>query len=63
MTGPWTFAGIEILGTIHSDFSINESKKPDLQIVLQPSGISQDGCEYIRKSMGIAENVSFSYYL
>ncbi|XP_053977905.1 glucose dehydrogenase [FAD, quinone]-like isoform X1 [Hylaeus volcanicus] len=60
--GPWTSAGVEVLGTFHSSFQKNTSNIPDLQIMVMPLGISKDNGVALRKAMGISDKVYNEYF-
>ncbi|KAH0535514.1 glucose dehydrogenase [FAD, quinone]-like isoform X1 [Cotesia glomerata] len=54
--GPWTSAGIEVVGTLA------EKNKPDLQFMVIPVGVSQDNGVFFRKAMGIKNQVFDEYF-
>ncbi|XP_057334319.1 glucose dehydrogenase [FAD, quinone]-like [Microplitis mediator] len=54
--GPWTSAGIEVVGTIAKNSS------PDLQFMVIPVGVSQDNGVVLRKAMGIKDKVFDEYF-
>lgn len=56
-SGPWTSAGVDILGTFHSSFQQNKSSAPDLQLMVMPLGLSKDNGIVLRKAMGISDEV------
>ncbi|XP_017796644.1 PREDICTED: glucose dehydrogenase [FAD, quinone] [Habropoda laboriosa] len=60
--GPWTFTGVEVLGTFHSSFQQNKSDVPDLQIMVMPLGLSKDNGVVLKKAMGISEKVYNEYF-
>ncbi|CAK9807506.1 Glucose dehydrogenase [FAD, quinone] [Anthophora quadrimaculata] len=60
--GPWTFTGVEVLGTFHSSFQQNKSSIPDLQIMVMPLGLSKDNGVVLKKAMGISEKVYNEYF-
>lgn len=60
MLGPWTFSGVEVLGTFHSSTQKNKSDIPDLQIMVMPLGLSRDNGVVLKEAMGISEKV---YYI
>lgn len=59
MLGPWTFPGVEVLGTFHSALKINKSDAPDLQIMVMPLGVSKDNGAVLKESMGISDKVNY----
>ncbi|XP_076629978.1 LOW QUALITY PROTEIN: glucose dehydrogenase [FAD, quinone] [Colletes latitarsis] len=61
-TGPWTSAGVEVLGTFHSSFEKNKSNVPDLQIMMMPLGSSKDNGVVLKKAMGISDKVYNEYF-
>ncbi|XP_066585658.1 glucose dehydrogenase [FAD, quinone]-like isoform X3 [Prorops nasuta] len=61
--GPWTSSGIEVVGTFHSSLQNNNLTAPDLQIMVMPSGISQDNDLMLRKAMGLSDEVYKEYFL
>ncbi|XP_046621945.1 glucose dehydrogenase [FAD, quinone]-like isoform X1 [Neodiprion virginianus] len=60
--GPWTSAGIEVVGTLHSTKSNRKLDPPDIQLMVMPVGISQDGGIALRKIMGISDEVFRDYF-
>ncbi|CAL7938259.1 unnamed protein product [Xylocopa violacea] len=60
--GPWTFTGVEVLGTFHSSLQKNKSNVPDLQIMVMPLGLSRDNGVVLKESMGISEKVYNEYF-
>nr|XP_034193550.1 glucose dehydrogenase [FAD, quinone]-like [Osmia lignaria] len=60
--GPWTFTGVEVLGTFHSSFQKGNLSAPDLQIMVMPMGLSKDNGIVLRKSMGISDKVYNEYF-
>ncbi|KAG6800724.1 glucose dehydrogenase [Apis mellifera caucasica] len=60
--GPWTFTGVEVLGTFHSSFQKNKSSIPDLQIMVMPVGLSRDYGIVLKETMGISEKVYNEYF-
>ncbi|XP_043247922.1 glucose dehydrogenase [FAD, quinone]-like [Colletes gigas] len=60
--GPWTSAGVEVLGTFHSSFENNKSNVPDLQIMMMPLGSSKDNGIVLKKAMGISDRVYNEYF-
>ncbi|XP_008553797.1 glucose dehydrogenase [FAD, quinone] isoform X1 [Microplitis demolitor] len=54
--GPWTSAGIEVVGTVARNSS------PDLQFMVIPVGVSQDNGVVLRKAMGIKDQVFDEYF-
>ncbi|XP_076759087.1 alcohol dehydrogenase [acceptor] [Xylocopa sonorina] len=60
--GPWTFTGVEVLGTFHSSLQKNKSNVPDLQIMVMPLGASRDNGVVLKESMGISEKVYNEYF-
>ncbi|XP_076678536.1 glucose dehydrogenase [FAD, quinone] isoform X3 [Andrena cerasifolii] len=61
--GPWTSAGVDILGTFHSSFQQNKSSAPDLQLMVMPLGLSKDNGIVLRKAMGISDEVYNEYFV
>ncbi|XP_043788652.1 glucose dehydrogenase [FAD, quinone]-like [Apis laboriosa] len=60
--GPWTFTGVEVLGTFHSSFQKNKSSIPDLEIMVMPVGLSRDYGIVLKETMGISEKVYNEYF-
>ena len=69
--GPWVSSGYEVTGTFHTLLQPNKSSAPDLQIMLLPSGISQDNGILLKKNIGVSDqvinmtqvfNLKFFYY-
>ncbi|XP_012256983.2 glucose dehydrogenase [FAD, quinone]-like [Athalia rosae] len=60
--GPWTSAGIEVIGTFRSSRVKDKRDPPDLQFMVMPVGISHDNGMAFRKSMGITEEVFREYF-
>ncbi|XP_003705938.2 alcohol dehydrogenase [acceptor] [Megachile rotundata] len=60
--GPWTFTGVEVLGTFHSSLKKSKSSVPDLQIMVMPIGLSKDNGIVLRKSMGISDKTYDEYF-
>ncbi|XP_071865890.1 alcohol dehydrogenase [acceptor] isoform X1 [Bombus fervidus] len=60
--GPWTFSGVEVLGTFHSSTHKNKSNIPDLQIMVMPLGLSRDNGVVLKEAMGISEKVYKEYF-
>ncbi|XP_012288644.1 glucose dehydrogenase [FAD, quinone] isoform X2 [Orussus abietinus] len=58
--GPWTSAGVEVLGTLYSQK--NKSTAPDLQFMVMPLGISQDNGIFLKRIMGITDRVYEEYF-
>lgn len=56
-SGPWTSAGIEVLGTFHSALRINKSTIPDLQLMVLPLGAAKDYGFVLKRAMGISDEV------
>lgn len=56
--GPWTSAGIEVLGTFHKASHANKSIVPDLQLMVLPLGASKDKGLILKKAMGISDEVT-----
>lgn len=57
--GPWTFTGVEVLGTFHSSIQKNRSNTPDLQIMVMPLGLTRDNGVVLKKAMGISDKVYY----
>lgn len=55
-TGLLTYPGCEVIGIVNE-----ENKIPELQLMVIPLGISNDGGIHIRKTMGISDE-SFAYF-
>ena len=62
MLGPWTFTGVEVLGTFHSSMQKNISSTPDLQIMVMPLGLSRDNGVVLKEAMGISDEVYYKIY-
>lgn len=60
--GPWTSAGIEVVGTLQKNTKNNTYKPPDLQFMVIPVGVSQDNGIIIRKAMGISDKIFNDYF-
>ncbi|KAK9308829.1 hypothetical protein QLX08_001258 [Tetragonisca angustula] len=60
--GPWTFTGVEVLGTFHSSMQKNISSTPDLQIMVMPLGLSRDNGVVLKEAMGISDEVYNEYF-
>ncbi|XP_076240711.1 glucose dehydrogenase [FAD, quinone] [Calliopsis andreniformis] len=60
--GPWTSAGVEVLGTLHSSFQQTKSNVPDLQIMVMPLGLSKDNGIVLKKALGISNKVYNKYF-
>ncbi|XP_012235578.1 glucose dehydrogenase [FAD, quinone]-like [Linepithema humile] len=60
--GPWTSAGIEVLGTFHSTLHRNKSTIPDLQLMILPLGASKDYGFIFKKALGISDEVYSKYF-
>ncbi|XP_076651704.1 glucose dehydrogenase [FAD, quinone] isoform X2 [Halictus rubicundus] len=60
--GPWTSAGVEVLGTFHSSFEKNITSAPDLQIMVMPLGLSKDSGIVLRKALGISDKIYNDYF-
>ncbi|KAK1122621.1 hypothetical protein K0M31_009064 [Melipona bicolor] len=60
--GPWTFTGVEVLGTFHSSMQKNRSSTPDLQIMVMPLGLSRDNGVVLKEAMGISDEVYNEYF-
>ncbi|XP_058792511.1 glucose dehydrogenase [FAD, quinone]-like isoform X2 [Phymastichus coffea] len=60
--GPWTSAGVDVLGTFHSNHQ-NVDSAPDLQIMTFPVGLSQDNGILLKQHLGIPEDVFNNYFL
>ncbi|XP_014225369.1 glucose dehydrogenase [FAD, quinone]-like [Trichogramma pretiosum] len=58
--GPWTLAGVEIIGTFHS--KLNNLSTPDLQFMIFPVGLSQDNGVLLRKNIRISKEVFDEYF-
>ena len=56
--GPWTSAGVDVIGTLHSKYSKNTLSIPDLQFMIFPVGISQDNGILLRKNLRISDKVN-----
>ncbi|KAL6263737.1 hypothetical protein P5V15_003822 [Pogonomyrmex californicus] len=59
--GPWTSAGIEVLGTFHSPRA-NKSAVPDLQLMVLPLGATKDNGFILKKAMGLSDEVYSKYF-
>lgn len=59
MLGPWTFTGVEVLGTFHSSIQKNKSSIPDLQIMVMPLGVTKDNGIALKETMGISDEVHY----
>ncbi|XP_017765035.1 PREDICTED: glucose dehydrogenase [FAD, quinone]-like [Eufriesea mexicana] len=60
--GPWTFTGVEVLGTFHSSIQKNKSSIPDLQIMVMPLGVTRDNGIVLKEAMGISDEVYNEYF-
>lgn len=55
--GPWTSAGVEVLGTFHSALHTNKATIPDLQLMVLPLGAAKDHGFILKRAMGISDEV------
>lgn len=55
--GPWTSAGVEVLGTFYSALHTNKSTIPDLQLMVLPLGAAKDYGFILKRAMGISDEV------
>nr|XP_033340102.1 glucose dehydrogenase [FAD, quinone]-like [Megalopta genalis] len=60
--GPWTSAGVEVLGTFYSSLKKNVSSAPDLQIMVMPLGLSKDNGIVLRRALGISDEIYNDYF-
>ncbi|XP_011260567.1 glucose dehydrogenase [FAD, quinone] isoform X1 [Camponotus floridanus] len=60
--GPWTSAGVEVLGTFHSALHTNKSTIPDLQLMVLPLGAAKDYGFILKRAMGISDEVYNKYF-
>ncbi|XP_015599135.1 glucose dehydrogenase [FAD, quinone] isoform X3 [Cephus cinctus] len=60
--GPWTSAGIEVVGTFNEPFHLNNTVLPNLQLMVMPIGVSQDYGIALRKAMGISDKIFQEYF-
>ncbi|XP_078053384.1 glucose dehydrogenase [FAD, quinone] [Augochlora pura] len=60
--GPWTSAGVEVLGTFHSSLKKNITSTPDLQIMVMPLGLSKDNGIVLRRALGISDEIYNDYF-
>ncbi|XP_033340102.2 glucose dehydrogenase [FAD, quinone] [Megalopta genalis] len=60
--GPWTSAGVEVLGTFYSSLKKNVSSAPDLQIMMMPLGLSKDNGIVLRRALGISDEIYNDYF-
>lgn len=56
--GPWTSAGVEVIGTFHSSLNTNKSAVPDLQLMVLPLGAAKDYGLNLKRVMGISDEVN-----
>ncbi|KAJ8688106.1 hypothetical protein QAD02_023901 [Eretmocerus hayati] len=61
-SGPWTSAGVDVIGTFRSKFAKNQSSQPDLQIMTIPGGLSKDGGILLRKLLGVTDMIFNEYF-
>ncbi|KAJ8953917.1 hypothetical protein NQ318_019157 [Aromia moschata] len=64
-TGPWTTGGCEVLGFMDTQSPISShscSKRPDLQFMVMPLGLNEDGGTLIRRLMGISDYTWNNYF-
>ncbi|XP_011299806.1 glucose dehydrogenase [FAD, quinone] [Fopius arisanus] len=60
--GPWTFPGLEVVGTLYADSMKNLTKYPDIQLMVMPVGISHDNGATLRKYLGISDTIFSQYF-
>ncbi|XP_020294039.1 glucose dehydrogenase [FAD, quinone]-like isoform X2 [Pseudomyrmex gracilis] len=60
--GPWTSAGIEVLGSFYSALHTNKSAPPDLQLMVLPLGASEDHGFILKNTIGISDEVYNEYF-
>ncbi|XP_029671700.1 glucose dehydrogenase [FAD, quinone]-like [Formica exsecta] len=60
--GPWTSAGVEVLGTFHSPLHTNKTTIPDLQLMVLPLGAAKDYGFILKRIMGISDKVYNKYF-
>ncbi|KAK0084193.1 hypothetical protein PV326_006373 [Microctonus aethiopoides] len=60
--GPWTSAGIEVIGTLSDTLANKKHESPDIQFMIIPVGISQDNGVALRKFMGISDEIFSDYF-
>ncbi|KAF7988543.1 hypothetical protein HCN44_001116 [Aphidius gifuensis] len=60
--GPWTSSGMEISAMLKINSSASFDQRPDIQLMVLPSGISQDNGIYFKKIIGLSDKVFDKYY-
>ena len=61
--GPWTSAGVDVVGTFYSTIKKDNTSVPDLEIMTFPVGLSQDNGIVLRKNLGISDKVRLFFFL
>ncbi|XP_029172703.1 glucose dehydrogenase [FAD, quinone]-like [Nylanderia fulva] len=60
--GPWTSAGIEVIGTFHSALNTNKSTLPDLQLMVLPLGAAKDCTLSLKRTIGFSNEIYNKYF-
>ncbi|XP_072767522.1 glucose dehydrogenase [FAD, quinone] [Anoplolepis gracilipes] len=60
--GPWTSAGVEVIGTFYSALHTNKTGIPDLQLMVLPLGAAKDYGFILKRAMGISDEVYNKYF-